>query len=68
MERNTLFSDFVKAEDERNKLKLTTRIDELLEYEETVIRKDYDKVSKDKSKEKIRESTSPRNTRQPSRL
>jgi hypothetical protein len=52
MERNTLFSDFVKAEDERNKLKLTTRIDELLEYEETVIRKDYDKVSKDKSKVK----------------
>jgi hypothetical protein len=49
-----LFSEFVKAEDDRTKLKLTARIDELLEFEETVLRKDYDKVSKDKSKGKRR--------------
>lgn len=54
MERNTLFSEFVKAEDERTKLKLTARIEEVLEFEETVLRKEYDKVSKDKAKTKRR--------------
>lgn len=54
MEKNTLFLEFVRAEEERYKLQLPARIDEVLEYEETVIRKDYDKVSKDKSKAKKR--------------
>lgn len=46
--------EFVRAEEERFKLQLPSRIDEVLEHEETVIRKDYDKVSKDKAKVKKR--------------